>query len=72
MRALKFITGHMVYNPAYTQILQMTETDLTKLSQCLEYQKAQKFHIKLFQFLENFDPMVKAENVPTSLLQQLH
>ena len=47
MRALKFITGHMVYNLAYTQILQMTETDLTKLSQCLEYQKAQKFHIKL-------------------------
>ena len=26
MRALEFIAGHMVYNPAYNQILQMKET----------------------------------------------
>ena len=28
MRALKFITGHMVYNLAYTLILQMKETQI--------------------------------------------
>ena len=26
MRALEFIAGHMVYNPAFNQILQMKET----------------------------------------------
>ena len=26
MRALEFITGHVVYNPAYNQILQMKKT----------------------------------------------
>ena len=28
MRALKFITGHMIYNLAYTLILQMKETQI--------------------------------------------
>ena len=28
MRALKFITGHMTYDLAYTEILQMTTTQV--------------------------------------------
>ena len=37
MRALKFITGHMVYNPAYTYMLQTTETFVCESSIARDY-----------------------------------
>ena len=37
MRAHKFITGHMVYNPAYTWILQTTETFVCESSIAWDY-----------------------------------
>ena len=35
-RALEFVTGHMVYNPAYNSILQMTEHTGTFYAQIVQ------------------------------------
>ena len=36
MRALEFITGHVIYNPAYTYKLQLKTTQMTLLSRFLQ------------------------------------
>ena len=41
MREIKFLTGHMVYNPAYNQILQTKETYFVKFTCVSKYTKKQ-------------------------------
>ena len=36
MRALKFITGHVIYNPAYTYKFKLKTTQMTVLSRFLQ------------------------------------
>ena len=42
---MKFITGHMVYNPGYNQILQLKAT----LIRCFEYGTKLKTTSEIFQ-----------------------